>query len=343
LAEEELMRAVLWTGYGPPEVLKVGEVPKPVPRDNEVLIRIHAASAFAGDAELRRFDIPGLIWLPMRAYIGFLRPKRVAILGQELAGEIEATGRDVKRFKRGDRVFAATGFRFGAYAEHICLPEDSTVAMKPANMSYEEACVILVGGYNALHFLKLAKIRTGQRVLINGAGGGIGTIAVQLAKSMGAHVTAVDSAGKLDMLRSIGADRLIDYTKEDFTGRGETYDVIFDVAGRSPFFRSLGSLSREGILILANNGLVVPRLQGLWASLTGKKRVISRMARGTGDDLDALRRLVEDGGLRAVIDRRYALEQIVEAHRYLDTGQKKGNVVITVVNDTGPAGTGIGA
>ncbi len=300
-----------------------------------MLIRIHAASAFAGDGELRRFKIPSLVWLPMRLYIGLLRPNRVTILGQELAGEIESVGNGVKRFKKGALVFAATGHKFGAYAEYICLPEDASLAMKPANMTFQEACVIPVGGYNALHFLKLANIMRGQRILINGAGGGIGTAVVQLAKQMGAGVTAVDGTGKLEMLRSIGADRTVDCIKEDFTKKGETYDVIFDVAGTSPYFRSIRSLTNEGVLILANNGLVVPKLQGLWTSLTGKKKVMSAMASGSSDDLDLLRKLVEEGKLRAVIDRRYTLEQIVEAHRYLDTGQKKGNVVITVISNDG--------
>jgi 2-desacetyl-2-hydroxyethyl bacteriochlorophyllide A dehydrogenase len=324
------MKAVVWTRYGPPDVLQLQEVAKPVPKDNEVLVKVHAASVFAGDCELRGLKIPILFRLFLRMYIGLTRPKRVTILGQELAGEIEAVGKDVERFKEGDQIFAATGFRFGAYAEYQCLPEDGMVATKPTNMTYEEATVVPVGGSNALHFLRLANIKSGQRVLINGAGGGIGTMAIQLARSWGAEVIAVDSTEKLDMLRSIGADRVIDYTKEDFTKNGETYDVIFDVVGKSPFFRSIRSLNKHGTLLLANNGLVVPKFQGLWTSMTSSKRVISKMAGEKKEDLVFLKELIEAGKISAVIDRRYPLEQTAEAHRYVDTGRKKGNVVITV-------------
>ncbi len=324
------MKAVVWTRYGPPDVLQLQEVAKPVPKDNEVLVKVHAASVFAGDCELRGLKIPILFRLFLRMYIGLTRPKRVTVLGQELAGEIEAVGKDVERFKEGDQIFAATGFRFGAYAEYQCLPEDGMVATKPTNMTYEEATVVPVGGSNALHFLRLANIQSGQRVLINGAGGGIGTMAIQLARSWGAEVIAVDSTEKLDMLRSIGADSVIDHTKEDFTKNGETYDVIFDVVGKGPFFRSIRSLNKHGTLLLANNGLVVPKFQGLWTSMTSSKRVISKMAGEKKEDLVFLKELIEAGKISAVIDRRYPLEQTAEAHRYVDTGRKKGNVVITV-------------
>jgi NADPH:quinone reductase-like Zn-dependent oxidoreductase len=297
------MKAVVWTKYGPPDVLKVKEVPKPVPKDDEVLVKVHAASVFAGDCELRSLKIPILFRL----------------------------GKDVTLFKEGDQVFAATGFGFGAYAEYKCLPEDGMVATKPTNMTYEEATVVPVGGSNALHFLRSGGVKSGQKVLINGAGGGIGTMAIQLARSWGAEVIAVDSTEKLDMLRSIGADRVIDHTKEDFTKSGETYDVIFDVVGKSPVSRSIGSLNDNGTLLLANHGLVVPKFQGLWASMTRGKKVINTMARENKEDLVFLRELIESGKLSAVIDRRYPLERTAEAHEYVDTGQKKGNVVITVV------------
>jgi len=325
------MKAIVWTRYGPPEVLKLEEVAKPVPRDNEVLIKVHAASVFAGDCELRGLKIPILFRIFLRMYIGLTRPKRVTVLGQELAGEIEEVGKDVTLFKKGDQVFAATGFRFGAYAEYQCLPQDGMMATKPTNMTYEEATVVPVGGSNALHFLNLGDVKSGQKVLINGAGGGIGTMAIQIARARGAEVTAVDCTQKLDMLRSIGADKVIDFTKEDFTKSGETYDVIFDVVGKSPVSRSIRSLNKHGTLLLANHGLVVPKFQGLWTSITSGKKVINTMAGEKKEDLVYLRQLIESGKIRAVIDRRYPLERTAEAHEYVDTGQKKGNVVITVV------------
>ncbi len=325
------MKAVVWTRYGPPDVLQLKEVAKPIPKDNEVLVKVHAADVFAGDCELRSLKVPILLRIFLRMYIGLTRPKRVTVLGQELAGEIESVGKDVKRFKRGDQIFTSTGFSFGAYAEYKCLPEDAMMALKPTNMTYEEAAVVPVGGTNALHFLRLGHIQSGQKILINGAGGGIGTMAIQLAKSFGAEVIAVDSGRKLDMLSSIGADKVIDYTKEDFTKSGETYDVIFDVVGKSPFFRSIRSLNEHGTLLQANNGLVVPKFQGLWTSMTSSKKVISKMAGEKKEDLVFLKDLIEAGKIRSVIDRRYPLEETAEAHRYVDKGHKKGNVVITVV------------
>ena len=328
------MKAIVWTKYGPPDVLQLKEVEKPTPKDNEVLIRIYATTVTAGDCELRSLKHPIFISLPLRIYVGLRKPKRITILGQELAGEIEAVGKDVKLFKEGDQVFAATGFSMGAYAEYICLPEEpkemaGLLAIKPANMTYEEAAAVPTGGLEALHFLRKGNIQSGQKVLINGAGGSIGTFAVQLARHFGAKVTGVDSTGKLDMLRSIGADQVIDYTREDFTKSGQTYDVIFDVVGKSSFSRSIRSLKQNGRYLLANPGLS-QMVRGRWTSMRSSKKVIFGAASGTTEDLIFLKELIEAGKLKAVIDRRYPLEQTAEAHRYVETGQKKGNVVITM-------------
>ena len=322
------MKAIVWTRYGPPDVLQLRDVEQPTPKANEVLIRVLATTVTAGDCEMRSLRIPVSLRLLLRMYNGLRKPKRVTILGQEVAGEIESVGRDVRHRKNGDHVFAATGIHFGAYAEYICLPEDG-METKPANITYEEAAAIPVGGLNALHFLRKASIRSGHKVLINGAGGSIGTMAVQLAKSFGAEVTGVDSTRKLDMLRSIGADHVIDYTQEDFTKSGETYDVIFDVVGKGPFSGCLRSLKERGIYLVGNPTLS-RRVRGRWASMTSSKKVIAGTASYKPENLMFLRELIEAGKIRTVIDRRYPLEQVVEAHRYVETGHKKGNVVITV-------------
>jgi NADPH:quinone reductase-like Zn-dependent oxidoreductase len=327
------MKAIVWTKYGPPDVLQLKEVEKPIPKDNELLIRIHATTVTAGDCELRSLNLPLMFGLPLRMYAGLIRPKRVTILGTELAGEIEAVGKDVSLFKEGDQVFGSAGFGFGANAEYICLPEEPGEmegggAIKPANMTYEEAATVPFGGRDALHFLRRANIQSGQKVLINGAGGSIGTFAVQLAKYYGAEVTAVDSTAKLDMLRSLGADQVIDYTQEDFTKNGEIYDVIFDVVGTISFSRSARSITQDGTYLLANP--VSQMVQALWTRMTSSKKVILETASGTIGDLFFLRELIEAGKIRTVIDRRFPLEQIAEAHKYVETGHKKGNVVITV-------------
>ncbi len=322
------MKAIVWTKYGPPDVLLLKEVDKPVPKDNEVLIKVHAATVTAGDCELRRFDIPGFLWILVRIMVGIRKP-RIKILGQELAGEIESVGQKVRQFKKGDQVFAATELRLGAYAEYKCLPGSYAIAVKPANMTLEEAATIPTGGLNALHFLRKGKILNGLRVLINGAGGSIGTYGVQIAKSFGAHVTCVDRGDKLDMLRSIGSDEVIDYTQEDFTKNGKVYDLIIDVVGKSSFSGSVSSLSRNGYYILGNPRLP-GKIRGLWISLTTGKKVISQLAGTKVEDLNYLKELIEAEKIRTVIDRRYPLEEVAEAHRYVEEGHKKGNVVINI-------------
>jgi NADPH:quinone reductase-like Zn-dependent oxidoreductase len=267
-------------------------------------------------------------------YAGPIRPTRINVIGQELAGEIESVGPDVKLYKKGDKVFGTTGFGSGTYCEYICLPEepgemDGVLAIKPSNMTYEQAAAVPTGGLEALHFLRKGNIQSGQKVLINGAGGSIGTFGVQLAKYYGAEVTAVDSTAKLDMLRSIGADRVIDYTRQDFTKNGEHYDVIFDVVGKSSFSRCKSSLKQNGTYLLANPGLL-QMVRGSSTSRKSGKRMISGAASHTAQDLVYLRELIEDGKLVPVIDRRYPLEQTAEAHRYVETGQKKGSVVIFI-------------
>jgi NADPH:quinone reductase-like Zn-dependent oxidoreductase len=326
------MRAVVWTGYGPPEVLQLQEVEKPTPKDDEVLIRIHATTVTAGDCEMRRLELRLMLGPLVRVINGLRKPARITILGQELAGEVESVGGAVRQFKVGDQVFGQTGFGMGAYAEYVCLSEGSgegALALKPTNMTYEEAACVPTGGLEALHFLSRGDVQRGEKLLINGAGGSIGTVAVQLAKHLGAEVTAVDSTAKLDMLRSIGADRVIDYIREDFTKSGERYDVIFDVVGKSSFSGSIRSLKENGRYLLANPR-VSAMIRGRWTSMTSSKRVITETSSPKSEDLVQLKELIEAGRIRSVIDRRYPLEQTAEAHRYVEAGGKKGNVVITV-------------
>jgi len=326
------MKAIVWKKYGSPDGLQLQEVDKPTPKDNEVLIKIYATTVSTADCELRSFKAFNVFWLPLRIYIGLIRPTRITILGQELAGEIEAVGKDVTRFKAGDQVFAWTGFRLGANAEYTCMPENGMLATKPSNITFAEAATLPIGGLEAVHFLRKIGLQNGQNVLINGAGGSIGTFAIQLAKYFGAYVTGVDSAEKLDMLRSIGADQVIDYAQKDFTRGGETYDVIVDVVGKSSFWRSVRSIRKNGRYLLGNPGLV-QRFLAPWISMTGGKKVIpysSRTVDEIMEDLNFLKELIEAGKIKPVIDRRYPLEQTAEAHRYVDTGSKKGNVVITL-------------
>ena len=323
------MKAIVFQKYGPPDVLQLREVAKPTPKENEVLIRIIAATVTTGDCEIRRFKIAFLFWLPFRIYMGLRKPRGTKISGMELAGEIEAVGKDVELFKEGDQVFAATGAGFGANAEYKCLSSTRTIAFKPANITYEEAAAVPIGGLNALHFLRNGNIQSGQKVLIYGSTGSIGTFAVQIAKCFGAEVTAVCSPAGLELVKSLGADYLIDYTKEDFSENGQTYDVIFDTLGKSPFSRSKRSLKKDGIYLLANPGLP-DMVRGLWTSMTGSKKVRFGMAVEKSEDLVYLRELIETGKIKTVIDRTYPLENTAEAHRYVEKGQKMGNVVINV-------------
>ena len=325
------MKAVVLTKFGSPDMLQVRDVAKPNPGDRDVLVRVRATTASAGDCELRSLRIPLLYRLAFRIYLGIRRPNPV-ILGQEIAGEIEGIGKSVTRFKPGDQVFGWTGFRLGGYAQYASLPETSVMAIKPSNISYEEAAPLAVGGLEAVHFLRRDTVQSGQKVLIVGAGGSIGTFGVQIAKYFGADVTAVDKGEKLEMLRSIGADHVIDYTKEDFTQDGETFDVIFDVPGKAPFSRSARRLTPHGTYLMGNPRLS-QRLRGRWVATRSTKKVIpyaARTAREYADDLAFIRELVQTGKVRTVIDRSYPLERMAEAHRYVDTGQKQGNVVITV-------------
>ncbi|UYP47165.1 NAD-dependent alcohol dehydrogenase [Candidatus Lokiarchaeum ossiferum] len=326
------MKAIIWTKYGGPEGLQLQSIDKPIPKENEILIKIHATTVSAGDCEMRSLKLAMWMRPLIRLIIGVRKPKRIKILGQELAGEIEAVGKDVIQFKEGDLVMATNGFNFGGYAEYICIPdnrENAVIVKKPANMTFEEAAAIPLGGFNALHFIKQGKIQEGSKVLIIGAGGSIGTVGIQLAKYYGGEVTAIDSTEKLAMLKSIGADHVIDYTHENFTNLGKTYDVIFDIVGKNSFSKCIKSLAETGIYLFANPTLF-RTIRAKRLSKKTRKRAIGGTVDYTSKDLVYLKDLVEAGKLKTVIDRTYALEDIIEAHKYVESGQKKGNVVIKI-------------
>ena len=322
------MKAIVYERYGSPDVLQLKEVAKPTPKDNEVLIRIHATTVTSGDWRVRSLDVPVGFGLISRLVFGVLRPRQ-PILGTELAGEIESVGKEVSKFKVGDQVFAFSGAGMGCHAEYKCMPEDGAVALKPPNLTYDEAAAISFGGTTALNFFRRGKLQSGERVLVNGASGGVGTAAVQLAKHFGADVTGVCSTANVELVRSLGATHVIDYTKEDFTRNGETYDVIVDTVGTAPFSRSKDSLKEGGRLLLVLGGLP-DMLRIPWVSMTSSKKIIAGPAAERAEDLRFLAELAEAGEFRPVIDRRYPFEQIAEAHRYVDTGRKRGNVVITL-------------
>jgi NADPH:quinone reductase-like Zn-dependent oxidoreductase len=330
------MKAVVYTKYGPPDVLHVKEVDKPVPKDNEVLIRVRAAAVNYGDIVARnfrnipasKFNMPLLLWFPSRIYFGLRKPKR-HILGNDFSGDIESVGKNVTTLKSGDPVFAYRGQKMGAYAEYVCMPADGMVQHKPSNMSYEEAAAIAYGGLMASSHLEKVEIKEGDNVLVNGASGGIGSMGVQLAKHAGAEVTGVSGTERLDMMRAIGADKVIDYTQEDFTQTGEKYDLIYDILGRSSFSRCKNSLTDDGRYLLASfkTGDLMQMIKTKWSK--GKK-VICAMAREKPENLAKLKEMAEAGKIKSVIDKTFPLEAAAEAHRYVESGQKKGHVIITV-------------
>lgn len=335
-SERKLMRAVVLTRFGPPEVLRVRDVPKPIPKEHEVLVRVVAATVSAADSELRGRKLPFPFRLLFRAYAGF--HGGALIPGQEVAGDVERVGSAVTRFREGDAVFGWTGFGLGGYAEYVCVREYGVLSAKPPGVSYVEAAALVVGGLEATYFLRKAHLERSDRVLIVGAGGSIGTFAVQIAKSFGTHVTAVDREGKLPMLRSLGADRVLDYAREDFTESEDTYDVIFDVPGKVSLSRGMKRLAPNGRYLLANPPVSRMIFGGRGPGPRGT-RIIAWQSRTQADythDLGFLNELVESRTVRSVIDRTFPLEHAADAHRYVDTGEKKGSVVLLVNPSVSP-------
>ncbi len=329
------MKAIVYERYGSPDVLQLKEVEKPTPKSHEVLIKIHATTVTSGDWRVRSLTVPTGFGLIMRLVFGISRPRQ-PILGTELAGVVESVGKDVTTFQVGDAVFAFSDVSMGCHAEYKCMAESSPIALKPTNLTFGEAAALSFGGTTALDFLRRGKLKTGEKVLINGASGSVGTAAVQLAQYFGADVTGVCSTANLALVRSLGASHVIDYTQENFTQNGETYDIIVDTVGTAPFSRSHASLNARGRLLLVLAGLP-DMLQALWVSMTSRQTVIAGPAAVRVEDLRFLAELAEAGQFKPVIDRCYPFEQIAEAHRHVDTGRKKGNVVITLKPDSAPS------
>ena len=328
------MKAIVWTRYGPPDGLRLREVPNPIPADDEILVKIHAAGVTAGDCEMRRMQLPLMLSLPMRFYAGLLKPKRITVLGQEFAGEVVRVGKNTRNFMVGDRVFGVTGFKFGAYAETVCPPDQpgdaqGQLAILPDGVSFAEAAVLPTAGFEALHYLRSAGVGRGSQVLIVGGGGSIGTCAIQLANHLGAAVTAVDSGAKQELMRSLGAKRVIDYTTENYDKEGPIYDMVIDVVGRRGVARRLKLLKPHGVYFLAYAGLRHLFLS-LWISLTSRRKLMIQSSAQSKADLVYLGKLLQKGILKPVIDKRFPLEQVAEAHRYVESGKKKGNVVIEI-------------
>jgi NADPH:quinone reductase-like Zn-dependent oxidoreductase len=324
------MKAVLLTGYGPPEVLQLQEVDRPLPAAGEALVRVHHTTVTAGDCELRALALPWLFQIPIRLWLGVFKPKPKTILGMQLAGVIEAVAEGVDTFEVGDAVFAATGMGFGAYAEYVCVPVDGMITKIPTGVSFEQSACLPVEGLAALGYLRKGGIDTAKSVLVRGASGGIGTFAVQLAKYFGAHVTGVCGAEGVDRVRALGADVVIDYTQKDFFDNGVAYDLILDVVGKTPISGCVRSLSAEGAYVRGTVPGLWEVLESLWYAVTSRKRVVLGDAGESVGDLVFLRDLLRQGVLESVVDRRYPLEAAAEAHRYVDGGHKQGHVVIEV-------------
>jgi NADPH:quinone reductase-like Zn-dependent oxidoreductase len=328
------MKAILWTAYGPPDVLKLGEVEKPQPKEDQVLVKVLAASVTAGDTEMRRLALPLGLSLPIRIYAGLLRPTRIPILGQEFAGEIIEVGHKVTAYKAGDQVYGTTGFGFGAYAEYLCLPAEpkdaqGVITHSPTNLSSAEAAVMPTAGLEALHYLREGGAGPGSKVLVIGGGGSIGTIAIQLAKHLGADVTAVDGPGKLGLMRSLGADSVVDYTQEDLTRREEKFDLAIDVVGRKGLRQRLGLVKTSGAYFLAY-AKPFDLLLRLWLSLLGKNNLRIEAASQGKADLIYLTGLLTEGIITPQVDRVYPLEEAAEAHRFAESGEKKGHIALEV-------------
>jgi len=326
------MKAAVYRKFGGPEVVKIEEVQKPSPKNDEVLVKVRAATVSVADHRVRSRDLPKGMWYFAPLALGVFGPRK-KILGMDVAGVVEAVGKDVTIFKPGDEIIALTGEKFGGHAEYVCLPENGAITLKPENMTFEEAVALIFGGSTANEFLNRASIKRGDEILVNGASGAVGTAVVQLAKYFGAVVTGVCSGGNAELVRSLGADHVIDYTKEDFAKNGKTYDVVVECVGNAPFERVNSSIKPGGALLL-----VIPDLKGLiWASRNSKKSgklVMASDWKPSAKELAYLVKLAEEGEYRAVIDRTYEFGEIVEAHRYVDTGRKKGNVVVRIGGGT---------